>query len=124
MRTHFQPHPSTTISGSNPCVIKFEIGKEGLPRGLLPALAAGNHGFESCRSHQFPSLDRWGTNAGPHCLAIGHRENARPVLHRLMQIPRLIGPISNPQPNPQNALSCTTCAAFGSPRGLVSSCKT
>jgi hypothetical protein len=31
---------------------------------------------------------------------------------------------SNPQPNPQNAMSCTTWAAFGSPRVLVSCCKT
>jgi hypothetical protein len=29
----------------------------------------------------------------------------------------------NPQPNPQNAMSCTTYAAFGSPRVLVSCCK-
>ena len=58
MRKHFQPHPSTTISGSNPYVIKFEIGKEGLPRGLLPALGAGGNGFESCRSHNsLPSTD-------------------------------------------------------------------
>jgi hypothetical protein len=32
--------------------------------------------------------------------------------------------IANPQPNPQNAMSCTTCAVFGSPRVLVSCCKT
>ena len=32
--------------------------------------------------------------------------------------------ILNPQPNPQNAMSCTTSAYFGSPRGLVSCCKT
>src|SRR6266403_2342544 len=31
---------------------------------------------------------------------------------------------SNPQPNPQIAMSCTTSACFGSPRGLVSCCKT
>jgi hypothetical protein len=31
--------------------------------------------------------------------------------------------ISNPQPNPQIALSCTTCRYFGSPR-VVSCCKT
>ena len=29
-------------------------------------------------------------------------------------------PFSNPQPNPQNAMSCTTYEVFGSPRGLVS----
>ena len=45
-------------------------------------------------------------------------------LHWLMQLPRLIGRISNPQPNAQNAMSCTTCRYFGSPRGLVSCCKT
>jgi hypothetical protein len=28
--------------------------------------------------------------------------------------------IFNPQPNPQKAMSCTTCAVFGSPRVLVS----
>jgi hypothetical protein len=27
---------------------------------------------------------------------------------------------ANPQPNPQNAMSCSTSANFGSPRGLVS----
>src|SRR5229473_2232378 len=32
--------------------------------------------------------------------------------------------ILNPQPNPQNAMSYTTSAYFGSPRGLVSCCKT
>ena len=32
--------------------------------------------------------------------------------------------ISNPQPNPQNAMSCTTYKYFGSPRVLVSCCKT
>jgi hypothetical protein len=32
--------------------------------------------------------------------------------------------IFNPQPNPQKAMSCTTCAVFGSPRVLVSCCKT
>jgi len=31
--------------------------------------------------------------------------------------------ILNPQPNPQNAMSCTTSAYFGSPRGVVSCCK-
>lgn len=31
---------------------------------------------------------------------------------------------SNPQPNPQNLMSCTTSANFGSPRGLLSRCKT
>jgi hypothetical protein len=31
------------------------------------------------------------------------------------------GEIANPQPTPQNAMSCTTCAVFGSPRVLVSS---
>jgi hypothetical protein len=31
---------------------------------------------------------------------------------------------SNPQPNPQNSMSYTTSANFGSPRGLVSCCKT
>src|SRR6266699_686104 len=31
---------------------------------------------------------------------------------------------SNPQPNPQIAMSCTTCKYIGSPRGLVSCCKT
>jgi hypothetical protein len=30
----------------------------------------------------------------------------------------------NPQPNPQQALSCTTSAKFGSPRSVVSCCKT
>src|ERR1017187_3600096 len=30
----------------------------------------------------------------------------------------------NPQPNPQNLLSCPTSAYLGSPRGLVSRCKT
>src|ERR1700720_2709035 len=29
--------------------------------------------------------------------------------------------IPNPQPNPQNAMSCTTSAYFGSPRGLCKS---
>ena len=33
-------------------------------------------------------------------------------------------PFSNPQPNPQNAMSCTTYEVFGSPRGLVCCCKT
>src|SRR5208282_1141776 len=32
--------------------------------------------------------------------------------------------ILNPQPNPQNAMSCTTSAYFVSPRGLVSCGKT
>ena len=32
--------------------------------------------------------------------------------------------ISNPQPNPQFVWSCMTCAAFGSPRVLVSCCRT
>src|SRR5882762_1905045 len=32
--------------------------------------------------------------------------------------------ILNPQPNPQNAMSYTTSAYFGSPRGFVSFCKT
>ena len=32
--------------------------------------------------------------------------------------------ILNPQPNPQNATSYATSAYFGSPRGLVSCCKT
>jgi len=32
--------------------------------------------------------------------------------------------IFNPQPNPQKAMSCTTCAVFGRPRVLVSCCKT
>src|SRR5712692_2510304 len=32
--------------------------------------------------------------------------------------------ILNPQPNPQTAMSYTTSAYFGSPRGLVSCCKT
>jgi hypothetical protein len=27
----------------------------------------------------------------------------------------------NPQPNPQNAMSCTTSAYYGSPRGLFKS---
>jgi hypothetical protein len=31
---------------------------------------------------------------------------------------------SNPQPNPQNAMSYTTSANFGSPRGSVKSLKT
>jgi hypothetical protein len=31
-------------------------------------------------------------------------------LHRLTQLVRLIGRISNPQPNPQNAMSCTIYA--------------
>lgn len=30
----------------------------------------------------------------------------------------------NPHPNPQFAYPCATCAAFGSPRALVSCCKT
>ena len=30
----------------------------------------------------------------------------------------------NPQSNPQFAMSCMTCAAFGSPRMLVSCCNT
>jgi hypothetical protein len=30
---------------------------------------------------------------------------------------------SNPQVNPQNAMSCTTSANLGSPRGLLSRCK-
>jgi len=76
MCKHFQPHPSTTISGSNPCVIKFEIGKEGLPRELLPALGAGGPEFKSRRPDQssllltgisqkpFPAL--WGKFGGPY----------------------------------------------------------
>ena len=32
--------------------------------------------------------------------------------------------ISNPQPNPHDAMSCATSANFGSPRGLLSRCKT
>ena len=31
---------------------------------------------------------------------------------------------SNPQSNPQHTMSCTTSACFGSPRALVSCCKT
>ena len=31
---------------------------------------------------------------------------------------------SNPQSNPQHAMSCTISAYFASPRGLVSCCKT
>jgi hypothetical protein len=31
---------------------------------------------------------------------------------------------SNPQPNPQKMMSCTTCRYFGSPRVVVSRCKT
>jgi hypothetical protein len=37
---------------------------------------------------------------------------------------RSFGTFSNPQPNPQQAMSCMTSAYFGSPRGLVSCCKT
>ena len=36
----------------------------------------------------------------------------------------ILAGILNPQPNPQNATSCTTYAVFGSPRGLVCCCKT
>ena len=58
-------------------------------------------------------------------LSIGSETMVGPALHRLMRIPRLIARIFNPQPNPQNPMSCTTCAAFvGSPRGLVRRCKT
>ena len=32
--------------------------------------------------------------------------------------------ISNPQPDPQKMMSCTTCRYFGSPRVVVSCCKT
>jgi hypothetical protein len=32
--------------------------------------------------------------------------------------------ISNPQPNPQKMMSCATCRYFGSPRVVVSCCKT
>ena len=34
------------------------------------------------------------------------------------------GRFSNPHSNPQSAMSCTTSAMFGSPRVLVSCCKT
>jgi hypothetical protein len=37
---------------------------------------------------------------------------------------RIAKSFPNPQPNPQNAMSCTTCAVSGSPRVLVSCCKT
>jgi hypothetical protein len=80
-------------------------------------------GFESHRL-RFLFRPRGGTNAGPRCLPIGDRENARPGLHRLMQLPRLIGRISNPQPNQRIARPCATCAVFGNPRNLLSSCKT
>src|ERR1035441_9905635 len=36
----------------------------------------------------------------------------------------LAGGFSNPQPNPQKMMSCTTCRYFGSPRVVVSRCKT
>ncbi len=36
----------------------------------------------------------------------------------------LVGGFSNPQPNPQKMMPCTTCAYFGSPRESVSHCKT
>jgi hypothetical protein len=32
--------------------------------------------------------------------------------------------IFNPQPNPQKVMPCMTSACLGSPRGLVSRCKT
>ena len=36
----------------------------------------------------------------------------------------MMSSVSNPQLNPQNALICMTSAYFGSPRGVVSCCKT
>ena len=45
------------------------------------------------------------------------------ALRRSIDVNEAAG-ISNPQPNPQFVWSCMTCAAFGSPRVLVSCCRT
>ena len=65
------------------------------PTGFLELLAetAGGRGFESCRPHQFPSLDP----CGDECRSA---LNARPRLHRLMQLPRLHRPNFEPTTQP------------------------
>jgi hypothetical protein len=42
-------------------------------------------------------------------------------VHEAAAVGRAVGIVSNPQLNPQNAMSCTTYAVFGSPRMSVKS---
>src|SRR4029077_5980054 len=62
---------------------------------------------------------------------VNARETAASESSRMNEFPenenadcRRIRGLFRPQSNPQHTMSCTTSAYFGSPRGLVSCCKT
>src|SRR5215472_902328 len=52
MRKHFQPHPTTTISGDNSFIFRRGTAREGLPKDRTPALGAGGPKFKSRRPDQ------------------------------------------------------------------------
>ena len=81
-------------------------------------------GVLSVQASSDPQLSPPRSGYLPHRLPrLGSIEAARLEQQGLF-LRAFLSTFSNPQPNPQEVMFCTTCAAFGSPRGLVSCCKT